>query len=129
MGGNQVSNRTIPSNEEIARARAAMEECDRGLSEVRSSILKKFYEEGLHEVFILYSPVNNLFVVHLFYDRADQVEAAEESGLASRIKSSIVEQLERHRREQKGSIKVEFDFDSHENVVNNFEGNYFLRLR
>ena len=120
---------SIPSEEDFARARAAMRENDRGLSEVRSRILISFQEAGLHEVFVFYSPANDLFVAHIFYRRNDQIKEADESGLTSRIKQAVVEELERVGRGNPDTIKIEFEFDSHENVEANFEGDYYLRLR
>jgi hypothetical protein len=90
-----MSHSNIPSEEDIARARAAMREQNRGLSEVCSRILKRFRQAGLHEAFVMYSPANDLYVAHLFYRRNDQIGEAEASGLASRIKEAVVEELVR----------------------------------
>lgn len=119
----------VPSEEDFARARGAMKARDQGLSEVRARILERFRDEGLHEAFVLYSPANQFFVPHLFYQRDNQISTGEESGLTNRIKSAVVEELERVGRGDRASIRVEFEFDSHENIEANFEGDYFLRLR
>ena len=54
--GRKIVNRNIPSDEDFARADAAMRQRDRGLSEVRSALLERFSAKGLHEAFIFYSP-------------------------------------------------------------------------
>nr|VFK06722.1 MAG: hypothetical protein BECKLPF1236B_GA0070989_100216 [Candidatus Kentron sp. LPFa] len=118
----------ILSEEDFARARAAMRERDQGLSEVRTKILERFQGEGLHEAFILYSPANVLFVAYLFYLCNDQIKKADESGLASRIKQAVIEELGCVGRGNRDTIKIDFEFDSHENVEANFEGNYYNRL-
>ncbi len=119
----------IPSEEDFARARAAMRNRDRGLSDVRSRILGRFQNAGLHEAFVSFSPANNTFVAHLFYRRNDQIKEADESGLTSRIKDAVVEELESVGRGNRDAINVDFEFDSHENVEANYEGDYYLRLR
>lgn len=124
-----MNKNSIPSEEDFARARAAMRQRDQGLSDVRSNILRRFREDGLHEAFIFYSSASNLFVVHLFFLRNEQIEEADKSGLASRIKQTVVEELEKAGRGNRNTIKVDFEFDSHENVEANFEGDYYLRLR
>ena len=124
-----MNKNNIPSVEDFARARAAMKERDLGLSEVRSNILKHFREFGLHEAFIFYSPENNLFVAHLFFLRNAQIEESDRSGLLSEIKQKIFKELEMAGRGGRESMKVEFEFDSHENVEANFEGDYYRRLQ
>ncbi len=124
-----MSYNRIPSEMDFARARLAMRKWDQGLSEVRAKILEGFSKEGLHEVFVFYSPGNHLFVIHLFYQQDNQIDAAEKSGLTNRIRSAVIEELERVGRGERSSIQVQVSVDSHENVEKNFNGNYFLRLR
>lgn len=129
MGGIQMSSNSIPTEEDFARARAKMRERERGLSEVRSRIVERFQREGLHEAFVFYSQSNDLFVAYLFYQRNEQIEAAEKSGLSAKIRQAVLEDLEQVGRGKQDAIKVNFEFDSHENVEANFEGDYYLRLR
>ena len=124
-----MKSQNIPTAADFARASAAIKKYDRGLSEVRDQISKRFGDLGLHEVFVFYSPANNLFVAHLFYHRNEQIATAEKSGLSSQIKHAVIEELVRVGRGKTNTIKIEFHFDSHENVDANFEGDYFLRLR
>ena len=124
-----MNSNNIPTPEDFARARAAMKESDRGLSEVRERISQRFQGSELHETFVLYSPVNALFVVYVFYQRNEQIEAAKKSGLSSKIQQAVIEELENVGRGKRDTLKVDFQFDSHENVEANFEGDYYLRLR
>lgn len=124
-----MNSNNIPNPEDFARARAAMKENDRGLDEVRERICHRFREAGLHEAFVLFSPKKNLFVAYLFYQRNEQVEAAEKSGLSLGIKQAVIEELENVGRGNRDALKVDFEFDSHENVEASFEGDYYLRLR
>lgn len=124
-----MSSNNIPSEEDFARARAAMRKNDRGLSEVREQILKRFGEFDVHEVFMFYSPNAESFGAFIFYRWDQQIREAEKSGLASRIKEAVLEELENVGRGDRSTLRVEFEFDSHENVERNYEGDYFLRLR
>jgi hypothetical protein len=54
---------------------------------------------------------------------------AEKSGLASKIKEAVYEEMEKVGRGPREAIRIDFEFDSHENVVRDYEGDYFLRLR
>jgi hypothetical protein len=119
----------IPSEEDFDRAREAMRDRDRGLSEVRSRLLERFRDCGLHEAFVQFSPAGQTFVAHLFFRQNHQVDEASRSGLSARIRSAVAEELEKAGRGSRDSLRISFEFDSHENVEAHFEGNYYLRLR
>ncbi len=123
-----MSNRNVPTDADFARARAAMQHRDRGLSEVRSTILNRFASKGLHEIFILYSPDNDLFVSYLFFKNEDEQVAAEKSGLTSQLKAAVLDELERVGRGEKSALKVSFEIDNDAKVQNDFDGDYFARL-
>jgi hypothetical protein len=106
-----------------------MKERDRGLSEVGAKVLELFRREGLHEAFLFFSPASETFFAKLFYRLNAQVSEARESGLSDRIKQSLLVELERVGRGSRDALKVNFEFDSHENVERQFEGDYYLRLR
>lgn len=61
-----------------------------------------------------------------FHRQAADIDAALASGLSARLSHAVREELRRVGRDVKA---VEFEFDSHENVEKNFEGDYFLRFR
>ena len=124
-----MSLKNIPSEDDFARARAAMRERDRGLSDVSSRVLECFRSAGLHEAFVFYSPTKNLFVAHLFYDLNTQLAEATASGLSEQIEGKVVEELAKAGRGSHDAIKVCFEWDSDENVKTNFGGDYYLRLR
>jgi hypothetical protein len=127
MGGNKMRNRNIPTNEEFAKASAAMRYQARGLNEVCERVLSRFCKT-LHEVFIFdHSELS--FGVCVFYRLERQVNEAKRSGLESKIKEAIFEELENVGRGNRNTIIVKFTFDSHENVEKKFGGNYYDRLR
>ena len=124
-----MSQKNIPSAEDFARAKLNMRKNDKGLSEASEGILKLFRKRGLHEFFVLYSPKVDSFGVYVFYDLERQIEEAKDSGLEVEIRNSVFAELERVGRGSRDAIRVDFIFDSHENVELNYEGDYFLRLR
>ncbi len=119
----------IPTEEDFARAKAAMRKNDQGLSAVRERMLERFRHSGVHEFFAFYSPANDVFIAHVFYRRDCQIAEAEQSGLAAKIRDAAYNELENVGRGTRNAIKVVFEFDSDENVTANYEGDYFLRLR
>ncbi|TBW45607.1 hypothetical protein EZI54_23480 [Marinobacter halodurans] len=124
-----MSQNNIPSKENFLRAKAAMRKDDHGLSEVRERILAQLKSKGLHEFMVLYSRKTDTFGAYVFYEMDNQISEAAESGLSGEIKSLVIDELERVGRGSKESIKINFEFDSHENVLKNYEGDYYNRLR
>ncbi|MCP3920954.1 MAG: hypothetical protein GY714_00055 [Desulfobacterales bacterium] len=124
-----MSKNNIPSEEDFRRAEIADRERQKGLSEVRDHILNRFSKEGVYNFFILFSPEKNYFGAFVFYRWDKQITEAKESGLSSKIVSAVYEELEKAGRGTRSTIEVEFEFDSHENVERNYEGDYYMRLR
>ncbi|MDC9611881.1 hypothetical protein, partial [Pseudoalteromonas sp. GABNS16H] len=110
-------------------AKAAGEKDGRGLSQVRKEVLNRFKDKGVHEFMLFYSRKADSFGAYIFYERDSQINEAVENGLAAEIESSIYEGLENVGRGAQESISVKFEFDSHENVVRNYESDYYNRLR
>lgn len=123
-----MSNNRIPTKEALARADAMMKQRHRGLSEVCDYLMMKYKRQGIHQVFLFYSPKTDGFYPKIFYNYDRQIQEDEASGLADAVKKDTLQALEAVGRGAQETLKVEFEFDSHENVVNNYEGDYFLRL-
>ena len=106
-----------------------MREKSRNLDEVRNSVRDHFETLcTLHDFFIL-DQRDVDFRAYIFFETNVQVESAEKSSIKDEIKRFVYSELERLGRGKPGEIKVAFEFDSHENVETNFEGDYYLRLR
>jgi len=118
----------VPSPADFARAKAAMREDDRGLSEVCERILSRFGNKNLHEFYLLYSSNANSFGAYTFYETAAQVDKFSKNGQSEEIKNAVYEELDSVGRGNREEITVNFYFDNHEDVVRNFEGNYHSRL-
>ena len=124
-----MKQRNIPSEEELAQASAALRQRSRGLDEVREKVLSEFQsDERLHEFFI-WDCSEMSFKAYIFYEKKSNIAEAEKDGLSSAIRNFIHDALEDVGRGSRDSLSVDFEFDSHENVVGNYEGDYYLRLR
>ncbi len=122
------SNKNIPSDEDFAKASAALGKRSRGLSQVRDRILKRFQSGGkLREFFILDSSEKS-FRVYVFYRWERQIKEAEESGLAIKIENAVFHELQSVGRGDRNKIHLDFEFDSHESVEQNYDGDYYSRL-
>jgi hypothetical protein len=67
--------------------------------------------------------------VYVFYDAEIDIEKNQINGNTEWIKRSFLSILYDVGYIGHYSDSITFIFDSHENVVNNYEGSYFLRLR
>jgi len=122
------SDKNIPSDEDFARASAALRKRSRGLSQVRDRILERFQSSGkLHEFFILDSSEKS-FRAYVFYRWERQIKKAEESGLAIKIENAVFHELKNVGRGDRNTIHLEIEFDSHESVEQNYHGDYYSRL-
>ena len=124
-----MSSGSIPTDDDFAQADAAMQHRDRGLSEVSSTILDHFGSDGLHEFFIFFSEDHDLFIAYLFFNTQSDLITAEQSGLTGKIKSSVANELERVGRGDNAALNIRFEVDTDENVKNEYDGDYYSRLR
>ncbi|GAC1327689.1 MAG: hypothetical protein NVSMB28_24460 [Collimonas sp.] len=69
--------------------------------------------------------------VLIFYENDSDIVAYEKDGTTDMIKLKFLEELAASKLQFSFSELPEMDFvfDSHENVVKNYDGSYFLRLR
>lgn len=121
--------RWIPSAADFARADAADAFRNRGLSEACERVHKQFEAQGLHKIFLFYSPASDRFGAYLFYRRTQDIADAEKSGLTVQIREAVLFELARAGRGQGEAIAIDFEVDSHENVARDYRGDYFERLR
>jgi len=119
----------IPTAEDFERASRLMKERARNLDKVREAVFIRFKAIcPLHEFYIL-DQRDVDFRAYVFFEEEKDIEACESSGISEQIVDCVYAELERAGRGSRADIKVAFEFDSDENVVAHYEGNYFLRLR
>lgn len=119
----------IPSDADFARASAAMRKRSKGLSNVRDRIKIRFFNRKEFYEFFIIDCFENSFRAYVFYRLNSQILVAEKSGLSSEIINAVYEEIETVGRGDRKTIKVEFEFDSNENIEENYEGDYYMRLR
>ena len=66
------------------------------------------------------------------YETDEELELRNADGTSERLKTEFTEELENAMKVlpfDQMPETIAFEFDSHENVVRNYRGSYFLRLR
>ncbi len=118
----------IPSEEDFARAKRLARERFRYLSDVSTSVRDRFKEiSPLHNIYVL-PQIDVDFRAYVFFKKDKDIEDCKRKGIIQELTNFLFEELERFGRGKKGDITVDVEVDSDENVKNNFEGNYYLRL-
>ena len=123
-----MRSRDLTDDELIANAIARMKFRFRGLDEVCNEIVERYSKNNMHECFIV-SGSEYRFGAYIFFNTRRQLDDALNSQLVNLIKKDIYQELEKSGRGTATQIHINFEFDSHENVVENYEGDYFNRLR
>lgn len=121
----------VPADFELRFARASkrMNERMRHLDDIVSAFKDRFaLSSPLDHVEILPGRDQQFGVVVFFRTDAD-VSACEASGMCQSMRDFVFEKLEEFGKGGRDDLDVQFEFDSWENVQNNFQGSYFLRMR
>ena len=124
-----MSKNNIPTEEEFARASAALERGSRGLSQIKENILCDYSQKYKLREFFIFDSTETSFRAYIFFEKEKDVSTAKAKGLLDEIKSIVYAELESVERGTRDKLNLAFEFDSHENVENKFDGNYFDRLR
>ena len=119
---------SIPSPDELNRASELACERSKNLEKVRHAILLKF--ESCFEFFDFYilDQIDVSFRAYIFYKSNSDIKVYFDNGRTKMIMESVYEELERFGRGNRSNITVAFEIDSDENVHENYEGDYYLRL-
>ena len=67
--------------------------------------------------------------VVVFYEYESEVQRYEETGKSEEARKAYIEALEENRYSKHFRGSIRFVFDSHENVVKNYHGEYYERLK
>jgi hypothetical protein len=125
--GDKMSN--IPSDEDFARAHKLAAERFRNLDRACENVKQHFKRIcPLHNIHIL--PQGDVdFRAYVFVNKNTDLEACKHNGITQEIEDFVFKELELAGRGKKADTTVAFEWDSDENVLANYEGDYFLRLR
>lgn len=120
---------SIPTEEDFARASRLARERSRNLDKVSEAVGRRFMSIApLYNVYIL-NQRDVDFRAYVFFNKDKDINACKSSGVIRDLIDFVYDELERAGRGKRGEITVGFEFDSHENVLANYEGDYLLRLR
>lgn len=120
----------VPADRELrlARAKRYMRARMRGLNAIDDDFRRRFGSSAPLHHFELLPQLDVDYRAYIFFENEVDVEACEADGTAEQMRIFILDRLSDLKTED-GAVKVRFEFDSHENVLRNYEGNYFLRMR
>ena len=122
-------NSKIPSEEDFVRAKQFMADRYRNLDTVENAIKTRFESCcPLHGVYLLVQEDVD-YRLYVFFEKAKDVAVCQSNGTTAAIEVALYEELERVKRGKCGETRVAFEYDSHENVVDKFDGDYLSRLR
>ena len=98
------------------------------LSEIATEFRNRFgFVTPLDQIFL--GGTDKGIGVTIFFRSASDIVACEANGTNEDMRNFIYDELDKFGRGKRGEIRVDFEFDSFENVEKNFEGNYFLRMK
>lgn len=99
----------------------------------KASLLRWAPEHGipLHQIEFVVPFVDTNFglSVWFFFETDEQLRRSNAMGWPDRLSARFTELVERLGYSAAWLPKIRFVLDSHENVVRNYEGSYFYRLR
>jgi hypothetical protein len=67
--------------------------------------------------------------VYVFYEKDADISENQKNGVSENVKQIFIKTISSMGYMEKFGDKISFEFDSNENVINNYNGSYFLRLR
>jgi len=76
-----------------------------------------------------FMPHRKFLEIYFFYEKDADVTEGELQGFSELIRQEMLRELAELQYPDFEPSRVRFVFDSHENVVKNYQGSYFFRLR
>lgn len=114
--------------ERLLHASRLLEHRARGLDEISETLAERYKERSVRRIWLTDSS-ENAFAATVFYESDNDIKEAATSGLSSEIVNALYEQLEEKGRGTRNQIALDVDFDSHESVMLEYNGNYLLRFK
>ena len=118
----------VPSDEDFERAKRLDREDSRGLEQVSENVTRRFKDRCPLHAFCILSQRDVDFRAYVFLEKDKDIETCRKSRVLEDLTSFVFEELERAGRGSRAEINVACEFDSHENVEANFDGDYLFRL-
>jgi len=121
----------VPAGVELrlARAKKLMRGEMLHLADVEKDFKDRFMGASPLDHFEILPQDDVNFRAYIFFKKHADITECETNGLSQAMRDVVHRKLEEYGRGKRDEITVDFEFDSYEEVVRNFEGNYFLRMR
>lgn len=104
----------IPSEEDFARAKGRMHELEECFRQIREAVLSEFKDRApIHSIWLF---PNGAYV---FYPKNSDIELCKNNETSKALKEYIEGEFQK-----KVSASCEINFDSHEHVMKQYNGNY-----
>ena len=104
----------IPSEEDFARAKGKMRELEERFRQIREAVLDEFKDRApIHSIWLFPN------VAYVFYSTNSDIELCKSNGTSKALKEHIEREFQKM---VSGSCEV--NFDSHEHVLKQYNGNY-----
>ncbi|HEY0085928.1 MAG TPA: hypothetical protein VGB65_08450 [Allosphingosinicella sp.] len=119
----------IPKDEEFDRLYRKNSDKWEGLDDICEGVVRHFADSvEIIKVFILPQGDVN-FRGYVFFESASDLRTAETKGLLPEVQKYMSEELAREKGRGEWYPSVDVEFDTAENVQNNFKGSFWYRLR
>ena len=90
-------------------------------------LVKQSWAKRVHKIEFI--PHAQTLEVYVFYKTDADVDDGKSNGVSESVTQKMLSELAESGYPVQASSDVRFTFDSHENILKNYKGSYFLRLR
>ena len=118
--------RSIPTDEDFAKAHTAMDRRLRIFAEVRDSVFEMLPDAPLHELYLFGEPGEEVFA-RVFFETESDIQVCNKCGVSKHVHDAILKGFQ--KREDSLNTTLTTEYDSHENVQKKCNGDYFKYLK
>lgn len=119
----------IPTPEDFKRAEQAVAERHASLDEASQAALDHLQPQYPIAHLQLFPHREADFHAYVFFETDAQVAASESDGSRNVIEDAVYTAIANAGKGTRPGISIHFEYDSEQNVKENFEGSYHLRMR
>lgn len=123
------SDGNIPTDEEFARASRLMRQQSAGLDDIANETLLAFKDRTALDAIFILPQIDALYRAYVFFERNVDMFEACARGLDTEIKTFLRSRLCSVSDRSAFNESIMVEFDSRENVIDAYEGDYLLRMR
>lgn len=121
--------KSIPTANEFARAKLLMRLRNHNLDVVERNALSQLrHKYPIHNIFLFYSGARS-FHVYVFFEKDIDLQSFKKSTTIEMIANVLYGEIERAGRGGRNDVSITFEYDSHERVLRDYDGDYYSRMR